>query len=226
MAKILVYNQDTNRMETFFRNENESMPYNTNGTLRVREFRGSSKSNILWTDKRTMQAWNSQRYIYGAPIKVGFAFKRPYEGGHGSQSQHYVGTAFDVGQGLTNAQRRVLRSSAQNSGVWTYVEPASLSPTWVHFDRRFGSPACSSGGFPLIRRGSRGNYVCIAQDDLNTLGYRTGGLDGVFGEQTYNAVKRYQSSRGLSADGIIGCNTWRSLQENVVGTGSTSTTIN
>ena len=226
MAKILVYNQDKNRMETFFRNENESMPYNTNGTLRVREFRGSSKSNILWTDKRTMQAWNSQRYIYGAPIKVGFAFKRPYEGGHGSQSQHYAGTAFDVGQGLTNAQRRVLRSSAQNSGVWTYVEPASLSPTWVHFDRRFGSPACSSGGFPLIRRGSRGNYVCIAQDDLNTLGYRTGGLDGVFGEQTYNAVKRYQSSRGLSADGIIGCNTWRSLQENVVGTGSTSTTIN
>ncbi len=226
MAKILVYNQDTNRMETFFRNENESMPYNTNGTLRVREFRGSSKSNILWTDKRTMQAWNSQRYIYGAPIKVGFAFKRPYEGGHGSQSQHYAGTAFDVGQGLTNAQRRVLRSSAQNSGVWTYVEPASLSPTWVHFDRRFGSPACSSGGFPLIRRGARGNYVCIAQDDLNTLGYRTGGLDGVFGEQTYNAVKRYQSSRGLSADGIIGCDTWRSLQENVVGTGSTSTTIN
>ena len=126
MAKILVYNQDTNRMETFFRGENESMPYNTNGTLRVREFRGSSKSNILWTDKRTMQAWNSQRYIYGAPIYVGFAFKRPYEGGHGNQSQHYAGTAFDVGQGLTNAQRTVLRNSAKNSGVWTYVEPVSL----------------------------------------------------------------------------------------------------
>ena len=72
LAKILVYNQDTNRMETYY----------TNGTLKVREFRGSSKSNILWTDKRTMQAWNSQRYIYGAPIYVGFAFKRPYEGGH------------------------------------------------------------------------------------------------------------------------------------------------
>ena len=80
LAKILVYNQDTNRMETYYRGENESMPYNTNGTLKVREFRGSSKSNILWTDKRTMQAWNSQRYIYGAPIYVGFAFKRPYEG--------------------------------------------------------------------------------------------------------------------------------------------------
>ena len=225
MAKILVYNQDTNRMESFIRNESDAMPYNTNRTLKVREFRGSSKSNILWTDKRTMQAWNSQRYIYGAPIYVGFAFKRPYEGGHGNQSQHYAGTAFDVGQNLTNAQRTVLRNSAKNSGVWTYVEPVSLSPTWVHFDRRFGTPACASGGFPLIKRGSRGNYVCIAQDDLNTLGYRTGGLDGVFGEQTYSAVRRYQSSIGLSVDGIIGCNTWRSLQENVVGTGATSTTI-
>lgn len=225
MPKILVFNQDSNRMESYIREEASSMPYNTNGTLRVREFRGSSKSNILWTDKRTMQAWNSQRYIYGRPIYVGFAFKRPFEGGHGNQSQHYAGTAFDVGQTLTNSQRAVLRNSALNSGVWTYVEPVSISPTWVHFDRRFGTPACSSGGYPTIRRNSRGNYVCIAQDDLNTLGFRTGGLDGVFGEQTYNAVRRYQSSRGLAVDGIIGCNTWRSLQENVVGTGKTSTTI-
>ncbi len=226
MAKILIYNQNTNRMETFFRGENEAMPYNTYGTLKVKEFRGSSKSNILWTDLRTMQAWNSQRYLYGGPIPVGFAFKRPYEGGHGSQSQHYAGTAFDVGQGWTNAQRSVLRRSAQNSGIWSYVEPLSLSPTWVHFDKRFGTPACSSGGYPLIRQGSRGNYVCIAQDDLNTLGYRTGGLDGVYGAQTVDAVKRYQASRGLAADGIVGCNTWRSLQENVVGAGKTSTTIN
>jgi len=29
----------------------------------------------------------------------------------------------------------------------------------------------------LIRRGSISTYVLIAQDDLNTLGYRTGGLD-------------------------------------------------
>lgn len=82
MAKIIVFNNDTNRMETYYRNEADPMPYNTNSTLRVREFRGASKSNILWTTKRTMQSWNSQRYIFGGPIPVGFAFKRPYEGGH------------------------------------------------------------------------------------------------------------------------------------------------
>ena len=137
MAKILVFNNDRDRMETYYRGEAEPMPYNTNGTLRVREFRGSSKSNILWTTKRTMQSWNSQRYIFGGPIPVGFAFKRPYEGGHGNQSQHYAGVAFDVGQTLSSNRRRVLWNSANNSGVWTFVEPISLTPTWVHFDKRF-----------------------------------------------------------------------------------------
>ena len=89
----------------------------------------------------------------------------------------------------------------------------------------FGKPACSTGGFPTLRRGSLSNYVLIAQDDLNTLGYTTGGLDGIFGAATQNAVRNYQRAVGLSADGIIGCNTWRSLQEAVVGTGRTSTTI-
>jgi len=49
------------------------------------------------------------------------------------------------------------------------------------------------------------------------LDFLHGNLDGIFGANTENAVKRYQASRGLSADGIIGCNTWRSLQEDVVG---------
>lgn len=226
MAKIIVFNNDTDRMETYYRGENDPMPYNTNGTLKVKEFRGASKSNILWTTKRTMQSWNSQRYIYGGPIPVGFAFKRSYEGGHGNQSQHYAGTAFDVGQTLSNTKRRNLWNSAVNSGVWSYVEPYSVTPTWVHFDKRFGKSACSTGGFPQLKRGSLSNYVLIAQDDLNTLGYRTNGLDGIFGVATQNAVRQYQNARGLLVDGIVGCNTWRSLQEDVVGTGATSTTIN
>ena len=136
MARILVYNNDTNTMETYYRGLSEAMPYNTNRTLTVREFRGSSNSPTVWTEKRAMQSWNSQRYLYGKPIPVGFAFKRPYEGGHGNQSQHYAGVAFDVAQRFSNYERNILRNSAINSGVWSYVEPASLSPTWVHFDKR------------------------------------------------------------------------------------------
>ena len=144
----------------------------------------------------------------------------------GNQSQHYAGVAFDVGQTLSQTRRRALWNSANSSGVWSYVEPISATPTWVHWDKRFGRPACSSGGYPLLRRGSISNYVCIAQDDLNTLGFPTGGLDGIFGARTDEAVRNYQRQAGLTVDGIVGCNTWRALQNAVVGRGPTSTTIN
>jgi len=137
MAKIIVFNNDTDRMEAYYRGEGDSMPYNANRTLTVGEFRGSSGSPTLWTTKRAMQSFNSQRYIFGSPIPVGFAFKRPWEGGHGTQSQHYAGVAFDVGQILSNSERNRLRNSAISSGLWSYVEPAYLTPTWVHFDKRF-----------------------------------------------------------------------------------------
>lgn len=217
MATIKVFNNDENRMETYFRNENEAMPYNTGGTLLVREFRGSSQSDLLWTEKRAMQAWNSFRFLYGKPIYLGFAFKRPYEGGHGQQSQHYAGVAFDMAQNLTNAQRAEMRTLAYNSGLWGYIEPVSISPTWVHLDRRRGTPACASGGYPVLRQGSVGAYVLVLQDSLNKLGYGTGGLDGIFGSATANAVRAFQSSRGLTSDGVTGCLTWSTLMYQVVG---------
>lgn len=228
MAKILLYNNDTNRIETYHKGENEAMPYNTGDTLRVGEFRGASRSSTLWTTKRAMQSFNRQRALWGGPIPVGYAFKRAWEGGHANQSQHYAGTAFDVAQsafGWSNAQRAVLRRSATNSGLWSYVEPVSISPTWVHFDRRQTPSACAGGGYPVLREGSRSVYVLILQDSLNTLGYRTGGLDGSFGPATQNAVQRFQRARGLSADGVVGCGTWTAIQSRVVGRGRTATTI-
>ena len=102
-------------METYYRNENEAMPYNNNRTLTVGEFRGSSNSPTLWTTKRAMQSFNTTRFLFGRPIPVGFAFKRPWEGGHGSQSQHYAGVSFDAGQTLSNSERNRLRNTAISS---------------------------------------------------------------------------------------------------------------
>lgn len=220
MAKILVYNNSTNRMETYYRGESQAMPYNSGRTLTVAEFRGASKSGLLWTDRRAMQAWNSFRYIYGSPIYVGYAFKRPWEGGHGILSQHYAGLAFDVGQNLDVTRRNAMRDLAISSRIWNYVEPANLTPRWVHFDERQ-----VASGYPIIRQGSRGVYVCIAQDALTTLGYDTGGLDGVFGVRTQSSVISYQNKNGLTADGIIGTNTWNRLMNDIVGKGASSTTV-
>lgn len=86
MAKILVYNNNANRMETYYRGLSEAMPYVTNRTLTVREFRSNSNTNILWTTRNTMNSWNNFRRLYGRSIYVGFAFKRCWEGGHANQS--------------------------------------------------------------------------------------------------------------------------------------------
>ena len=83
--------------------------------------------------------------------------------------------------------------------MWTYVEPQSLTPTWVHFDKRFGRPACGTAGYPLIKRGSISTYVLIAQDDLNTLGFRTGGLDRNIWRQNRRSSKKLSKKQKLTS---------------------------
>ena len=46
MAKIMVYDPDTNQIYTEWRAENDPMPYSYGRTLLVREFRGSSRLRV------------------------------------------------------------------------------------------------------------------------------------------------------------------------------------
>ena len=228
MARILIYDPYTNQISTYNRNESDPMPYSYNTTLRVREFRGSSNSPTLWTTTAAMEAWNLTRRRYGGPIHVGYAFKRIWEGGHGTKSQHYAGVAFDVGQGQGSSARNAIWNAAKNTGAWGYVEPQSMTPTWVHFDRRLGTPACSgtTSGYPTLRRGAVGVYTLVMQDALNALGYSTRTLDGKFGANTESALKAFQRSVSLIADGVCGCNTWNRLTNAALGIGRTGTVIN
>lgn len=227
MARIFVYDAYNNRFERYNLNENDAMPYAYGNTMRVREFRGSSNSPTLWTTTAAMEAWNLTRRRYGKGIYIGYAFKRIWEGGHGTASQHYAGVSFDVGQNVSSAERLQIRNAAVATKAWGYVEPISMTPRWVHFDRRYGTPACpgTTAGYPTIRQGSRSTYVLVLQDALNALGYTTRTLDGIAGANTINAVKGFQRSVGLTADGICGCNTWKKLTAAVVGIGRTKTVI-
>ena len=66
---------------------------------------------------------------------------------------------------------------------------------------------------PLLRIGDKGHAVKAAQALLINAGYRCGqwGSDGDFGPDTDAAVRRYQVRFGLTVDGEIGGETWRSL---------------
>ena len=64
-----------------------------------------------------------------------------------------------------------------------------------------------------LRNGSKGTQVKVLQWLLNDKGYNAGTADGIFGAKTLSAVKAYQQAKGLTADGIVGRNTWKSLLE-------------
>lgn len=61
------------------------------------------------------------------------------------------------------------------------------------------------------RWGSRGPTVKEVQRKLKNWGYYNGTVDGIYGYQTYRAVRYFQSKNGLAVDGIVGPRTLGAL---------------
>ncbi len=85
-----------------------------------------------------------------------------------------------------------------------YSEGLSLSDVQRQFSR-------------VLRRGDRGVPVRTLQYYLAFLGYFNPDLpqisvDGIFGQETYDAVLTFQNKYGLTVDGIVGRSTWNALQ--------------
>ena len=64
--------------------------------------------------------------------------------------------------------------------------------------------------YTKLTLGSRGDEVRRLQTQLNRYGANLA-VDGVFGNQTLAAVKKYQSAHGLASDGVVGDLTWGRL---------------
>ena len=71
--------------------------------------------------------------------------------------------------------------------------------------------------YPVLRKGSRGEYVYILQRLLVAKGYNPNGIDGIFGNGCLIAVKNFQSDntdvngKKLVVDGCVGPKTWGAL---------------
>lgn len=83
---------------------------------------------------------------------------------------------------------------------------------WTHWARpRWGE--AENDPTPTIKRGSKGEAVKKLQALLMSHGYTLPryGADGDFGNETENAVMVFQQAQGLTADGIVGKQTWAAL---------------
>ena len=65
---------------------------------------------------------------------------------------------------------------------------------------------------PILKQGSSGPEVQDLQQKLKDLGFDPNGVDGNFGPGTVKAVRTFQQSQGLTADGVAGPATLAALQ--------------
>lgn len=161
--------------------------------------------------------------------------------GSTSLSNHASGTAIDCNAPdhplgaagtFSAAQVAAIRTIlARCNGVVRWGGDYSSRKDEMHFeinvppgDSRLPTLAASLGGgggtptppsgWTLVRQGDTGFRVSAVQHLLRQRGYSLT-ADGIFGTGTDSAVRSFQSSRGLAADGIVGQHTWTALIVNV-----------
>lgn len=76
--------------------------------------------------------------------------------------------------------------------------------------RLAGSPPAAEQSRPVLARGFEGDAVAQLQNFLRDLNFAVA-VDGDFGPGTEVAVTRFQYEHGLTADGIVGPQTWAAI---------------
>jgi len=99
------------------------------------------------------------------------------------------------------------------AGMATATPYVSQTPAWVPpLQTPTATPApTATPVLTLLSKGSQGEQVRVMQVRLKELGYLTGNVDGIFGNETLRAVERFQSYNNLKVDGIAGRNTLNKL---------------
>lgn len=90
------------------------------------------------------------------------------------------------------------RNSIYDDGV---AGPTTLTKLYSSSAKKASSVVANLGS---IRPGTNGSAVRALQQQLKTLGYYSGSVDGDYGSGTTAAVTAFQQANGLTADGIAG----------------------
>jgi peptidoglycan hydrolase-like protein with peptidoglycan-binding domain len=116
----------------------------------------------------------------------------------------------DKGEEAADHAGKSFRRWAENGfeGAAPKLKPAHGGEAEVH---RYSESASAIDGVPMLSKGSRGDLVKTLQHVLNTFGEHLS-VDGDFGKMTDAAVRRFQASHDLDADGIVGPHTAVALQ--------------
>ncbi|MEH2060153.1 MAG: peptidoglycan-binding domain-containing protein [Nostoc sp.] len=111
-------------------------------------------------------------------------------------------------------------NKSQNPATATQIAQSTPQSSMMKKPGAMHKPNAKHNGNTMARRstrnvltvGSRGETVKTAQNSLKQQGFYTANVNGVFDNRTRAAVIKFQKSKGLRADGIIGRRTLEALK--------------
>ncbi|MBE6915930.1 MAG: peptidoglycan-binding protein [Ruminococcaceae bacterium] len=180
---ILIFHPRFHTFERYELELFEPMPYTHSNALTVSDFRGDSRTSVLWTTKPAMDFWMDlhKQFPYLTPLH---AFSRIGEGRHVCFSKHYTGEAFDL--------------------------PFPVNRDCESHESSYHIPV-SSDPFPGISHRSIDVHVLLLQDALMTAGFDCDALDGHWGDLTERALCAFCKAHRISYNGSLTHYLWKRL---------------
>ncbi len=108
-----------------------------------------------------------------------------------------------------NASGNVYGNASRKAVIFVLIIIFCASMLYLARDRLW--EIYGGGREVLSYYGSRGQEVINIQTRLKNWGYYKGNIDGIYGPQTYQAVRYFQQKNGLKVDGIAGPETLAAL---------------
>lgn len=187
-------------------------------------------------DSKLIEIVQQIRDHFKKPVRIGSGYRCPIHNANisnaASKSKHMEGLAADIS--ISGVAPSEIAKYAETIGVlgiglyetnadgyFVHVDTRTTKSFWYgHAQKRM----TTFGGNPpeqeeptvvivTLRKGSSGQEVKELQENLNSLGYKCGTADGIFGVKTEAEVRKFQNKHNLAADGIVGKNTYEMLNK-------------
>lgn len=133
------------------------------------------------------------------------------------------GRVYNVIECTASWTKGILYSYVDTNGARRQYKGQRGNGTWIQYGRPSKWVDMSVGNvdnsviipdytkYPILKKGSKGEYVKILQTQLVAKGYDPKGIDGIFGPGCDAAVRKFQKDKGLVVDGYVGPKTWAAL---------------
>ena len=124
---------------------------------------------------------------------------------YGTKLENYLGEKLET-DGIYGEKSR-----AAAVCIWKDVSNRKNGSNLNPANKNFLDSCKKAAKKATIKKGASGTFVYLAEFILSAKGFYFGAMDASFGSGLTASVKSFQKEKGLTADGVIGPNTWYKL---------------